>query len=107
MKRSDIPDISEETVQIDPRAMELAGLSESVSRHCAIYKAKDRKWYLELANKEYGEYEDSTTYGPFSSEDDAENYLRNFSNPGGLWTDNSGKRPKPKKSPNGRPVVRP
>lgn len=83
-------------------------LNESVSRYCDIYKTQDGKWYMDLANEEYGEYDDCTTYGPFSSEDAADKYLRdNHSNPGGGWVDDSGERPVPKESPNGRPVVSP
>jgi len=83
-------------------------LNESVSRHCAFYLASDDNWYMELANKEYGEYEDATTYGPFSTLEDAEQYLHaNFSNPGGSYDDDSGKQPPPTSSPNGQNVKRP
>jgi len=85
----------------------IAQIAESMQRHCFIYKARDGKWYMELADREYGEREEATTYGPFGSEDDADDYLDNFSNPGGYGVDSSGKLPAPKKSPNGRPVVRP
>lgn len=81
---------------------------ESMSRYCNYYKAKDKNWYVDLANKEYGGYEDATTYGPFNTFDDADEYvMNNFSNPGSFWEDDSGKKPVPKKSPNGRPVIRP
>lgn len=80
---------------------------ESVSRYCSFYKASDGKWYLELAHDEYGEREDATTYGPFSTQDKAIDYLDQFSNPGGWDEDDSGTRPPPTKGPNGRPVVRP
>jgi len=83
-------------------------LNESVSRHCDFYLAKDGKWYMELANDEYGEWEDSTTYGPFNSEEAVEKYLdNNFSNPGGMGVDDSGDREVPTESPNGGKVVRP
>ena len=79
---------------------------ESTSRYCSFYKASDGKWYMDLASEEYGEYEDATTYGPFSTMDKAIDYLDQFSNPGGWNEDDSGTRPPPTKSPNGRPVVR-
>lgn len=83
-------------------------LNESLSRYCDFYKAKDGKWYMDLANNEYGEYDDCTTYGPFNSLEKADEYLHNnHSNPGGAWEDDSGKREVPTKSPNGRPVVNP
>jgi len=82
-------------------------LTESVSRYCHIYKAKNGKWYLELASREYAGREDATTYGPFDSEDDADKELDYHSNPGGLSFDRSGKKPVPKKSPNGRRVEKP
>jgi len=82
-------------------------LNESLSRYCHIYKAKDGKWYLELASREYAGREDATTYGPFRTEFLAERELNNHSNPGGLSYDRSGKQRKPKKSPNGRPIQKP
>ena len=82
-------------------------LTESMSRYCEIYLAKNKKWYLELANNEYGEREDAVTYGPFKSEAAAEDYIDNFSNPGGWGTDDSGLTATPKKSPNGSPIQRP
>lgn len=87
---------------------ELARLiCESMQRHCDFYKASDGKWYMELADHEYADREEANTYGPFSSFDQAMDYLDNFSNPGGFGEDDSGKRPPPTKSPNGRPVQRP
>lgn len=79
---------------------------ESVSRYCHFYKASDGNWYMDLANEEYGEYEDATTYGPFGSEGGAIAYLNKFSNPGGWSTDESGERKPPTVSPNGSPVQR-
>ena len=76
-------------------------------RHCGIWKDSDGHWYLDLAAREYGEYEDADTYGPFSSEAQAEKYLDGFSNPGGLDVDDSGTKPPPTKSPNGGRVRRP
>lgn len=83
-------------------------ITESEQRHCRIYKAKDKKWYLELADMEHGQERDSTTYGPFESEDKLTEYMRErFTNPGFLNIDRSGKKSVPKKSPNGRPVKKP
>ena len=79
----------------------------SVMRYCGFYEATNGKWYMELANKEYGEQEDATTYGPFDSIGEAQEYLHDgFSNPGG-YDEYSKKRPVPTKSPNGHPVVAP
>jgi len=66
-----------------------------------------KQWYLDIADREYGEYDDSWTYGPFNSEKDVERYLNNFSNPGGWQTDASGKEKPPTRSPNGRSVTKP
>jgi hypothetical protein len=71
-------------------------LFESSQRFCAIYKAQNNKWYLALADEEYGTSEDATTYGPFSSKEQAHRYLlRNFSNPGGIIEDGSGEHSVP------------
>jgi hypothetical protein len=82
-------------------------LNESMQRHCAIYKAKNKKWYMELADDEYGEQYDATTYGPFNTFKAVEDYLDQFSNPGGMNIDKSGKKMVPKRSPNGMPVEKP
>ena len=82
-------------------------ITESTQRHCHIYKAKNKKWYMELGDFEYADRHQSTTYGPFNSEDDADKELDYHSNPGGLSIDRSGKQPVPKKSPNGRPIQKP
>lgn len=82
-------------------------LNESMSRHCDFYLATDGKWYLELAHNEYGEWDDATTYGPFNSMEKAEDYLDNFSNPGGFGVDDSGEHEVPTESPNGSKVVNP
>lgn len=82
----------------------------SKCRHCFIYKAQDGKWYMELAEKEYGDHYDATTYGPFDSEEEivgsagGKCELDHHSNPGGWNTDDSGTAPVPSKSPNGFPV---
>jgi len=62
---------------------------------------------MELANEEYGEGRDATTYSSFNTYEDAVDYLDQFANPGGWSKNASGKRPAPKKSPNGRPVEEP
>jgi hypothetical protein len=82
-------------------------LVESLQRYCHIYKAKNKKWYVELADREHGGRMDSTTYGPFNSFDEADDELNYHSNPGGLTIDKSGKKPVPKKSPNNRPIQKP
>lgn len=93
----------------------------SLSRYCEFWRAADGKWYMDLANSGYhdedddeeggrygdGEYEDSTTYGPFNNGKSAYTYLSNFSNPGAYSVDNSGTRPPPTKSPNGSKVQSP
>ena len=71
-------------------------LDESVSREAHIYKAKDGKWYYFIAWKEYGEFPDGDTYGPFNSEDAADKHMmKNHSNPGGFSTDNKGTKAVP------------
>lgn len=69
----------------------------SVSRKCAFVLATDGKWYMQLGNGEY-DYDDidCTWYGPFDSEEQADEYLyNNFSNPGGSEIDDSGKMAPP------------
>lgn len=106
--------------------MKMTLLLESQPRHAAFYKAKDGKWYLEMADnpepepeydedgeeEEYygpeGGREDSTTYGPFPSQEAADQFMSdNWANPGSFYEDDSGKAEVPKKSPNGKPVVSP
>lgn len=70
----------------------------SQQRHCAVFKAQDGQWYLELGNFEHAhEREDCTVYGPFSCCRSAEDELDHHSNPGSMWTDDSGQRPVPEK----------
>jgi len=85
----------------------LVFLNESMSRHCFIYKAKNGSWYMELADDEYGEQYDSDLYGPFNSQQAADDYLDNFSNPGGIYYDKKGKMKVPKKAPNGSAIISP
>ena len=80
----------------------------SMERECIHCKASDGKWYLYLAENEYGGYEDCTAYGPFDSDEEVEKFRQNhFSNPGGLYRDDSGTEPPPTVSPNGSPVEDP
>lgn len=62
-----------------------------------------------LAEDEYGDFGNSTAYGPFATEDEGMDYLREgpHSNPGAYDVDPSGRMPDPTKSPNGRPVIQP
>ena len=82
-------------------------ITESMSRHCAIYKLNTGQWWMELADDEYGEQWDSRVYGPFSSQEKAEDELDQYSNPGSLYIDDSGERPNPTKSPNGEKIRQP
>lgn len=82
-------------------------IAESMQRHCDMYLASDGKWYMELAADEYGEYDEADAYGPFPSQEACMRFLNNFSNPGGWGEDDSGTRPPPTQSPNGRPVRSP
>lgn len=80
----------------------------SSQRYCTIFKTVKDTWYLDLASREYGNFHDCTTYGPFYSEQKAIDFLDdNFSNPGGWMTDARGTVPVPVRSPNGTPVQRP
>lgn len=87
------------------RIERIAGKIASVERYCSFWKASNGKWYLDLADREHGEYRDATTYGPFPSEEAVDKFLSdNFSNPGGMDIDDSGEQSPPHKSPNGDPV---
>jgi hypothetical protein len=79
----------------------------SSPRYCRIWKAANGRWYLDLANNDYGDQNDAVTYGPFHSVSETERFLDGFSNPGGWSTDDSGRRPPPTRSPNGDPVEDP
>ena len=62
----------------------------SCQRECGIIETSPGKWYLLLAHHEYGELNphEASAYGPFKTEDAADDYLRDyFSNPGGLWVE--------------------
>lgn len=69
----------------------------STSRGCFFYKATDQKWYVALNEEEYDhDVETAIHYGPFVSEEAANEYVRDgFSNPGGSNTDSSGTEPVP------------
>ena len=83
-------------------------IKESENRFCHMYKTVDGNWYMELAPREYGDRDTADTYGPFSSEESAREYLSGwFSNPGGMGIDNKGTQSEPIKSPNGRPIIKP
>lgn len=81
---------------------------ESEPRFAEIFKTKSGRWWLTLGDSERAGPERSTTYGPFKTQDEADEFMSdNFTNPGGFSIDKSGKKRDPKKSPNGRPVVSP
>jgi hypothetical protein len=82
-------------------------LNESSPRYCNIYLARDKRWYMDLSEKEYGEYKDATTYGPFNSEDEVHQFLDRFANLESFSSDASGREPIPKRSPNGSRVIKP
>ena len=101
-------DLDEDNYQSNIKELKAQKTQASMSRECFIFKAKDDQWYMHLANEEYGEYDDCTTYGPFPSEEATEKYLdNNHSNPGGYSVDDSGKKEVPTVSPNGRGIVKP
>lgn len=79
------------------KAKKLIQLCESMQRDCRIWKAKDGKWYMFLADEEHGEEPDGQYYGPFSSQQGAEDELDKHSNPGGFSVDDSGKDKAPTK----------
>ena len=87
--------------------LENKAILESLSRHCEIYKSNTGKWWMELADEEYGEQWDSSVYGPFTSQDEAETELKQHSNPGAVYDDASGERQDPTSSPNGGKIREP
>jgi hypothetical protein len=64
----------------------------STGLECALIEITRGKWYYILENgweREEGEnwLEHATAYGPFASEEAADEHLtENHSNPGGVWT---------------------
>jgi len=58
----------------------------STGADCVIIEKKPGKWYYELQQYPYGCNEDYDTYGPFPTQDKAEDHLdANHANPGG-WS---------------------
>lgn len=59
----------------------------SQQRECAIVGLHKDEWYLLISMHEYGRLEDNDAncYGSFLTEKAAEDYIDNFSNPGG-WS---------------------
>jgi hypothetical protein len=58
----------------------------SCQRACTIIEIEPEKWYVLIADDEYGEEHDQA-FGPFKTRDDASYDLRNgmLSNPGGWF----------------------
>jgi hypothetical protein len=82
-------------------------IQASVRRYCEFFLATDGRWYIYHADDDHGDLDDSTAYGPFRSEDEADFYVRNYlSTSGASDTDDSGNRPPPTRSPNGTPLVK-
>jgi predicted DNA-binding WGR domain protein len=86
------------------RRSDLAKLAKASNlRDCSFYKATDGRWYMDLEDERYDDEDedgyrssgDMNSYGPFNSEEAAEKFLRNFSNPGGYDVDSSGRRKPP------------
>jgi len=85
------------------RRSDLAKLAKASNlRDCSIYKATNDKWYMDLEDERYSDEDEDDynsgemrSYGPFGSEEAAERFLRNFSNPGGYDVDSSGRRKPP------------
>lgn len=57
----------------------------SQQRECAIVGMHKDEWYLLISMHEYGQLQDydACAYGSFLTEKAAEDYIDNFSNPGG------------------------
>ena len=80
----------------------------STGQACEFYKARDGNWYMGLS-ADRPEYDDDEErgywdgdiedwYGPFESFEEAHEFLRrDFANPGGYSSDDSGRRLPPKK----------
>ena len=80
----------------------------SMMRECIQFKATDGKWYMHLAEREYGDIDDCTTYGPFDNREAISEFLhRYFANPGGMSVYEDGTEEVPIISPNGQPIVKP
>ena len=85
----------------------------STGQECEFYKARDGNWYMGLSGfppddeeeRDYWDGDIKDWYGPFESFEKAHEFLRrNFANPGGYRSYDSGQTPPPKKpiSPGGR-----
>ena len=58
----------------------------STGADCLIYEKEPNKWFYNLQRWPYGETPDYDTYGPFKSQEEAENHISdNHANPGG-WS---------------------
>lgn len=83
-------------------------IDHTVQRYAGIFKASDEMFYMDLAGKEMGSWEDSTTYGPFKDRVSVRTFLNeNFDYPGDVFYDMSESLRPPNVSPNGLPVVDP
>lgn len=83
-------------------------VDHTVPRYAGIFKASDEMFYMDLADKEAGSWEDSTTYGPFEDRVSARTFLNeNFDYPGDVFYDSSESLRPPRISPNGLSVVDP
>lgn len=94
-KRKNIIEVEKETKVGDyilEKGDKIRVLNESMMREAFIFKAQDGQWYYFIAHREYGEYPNGSFYGPFGSEEQAEQHMDdNHSNPGGYGVDDSGK----------------
>jgi hypothetical protein len=67
-------------------------LDMSSGLNCEFLEAKPGEWYLILEDSSapkvtWDWHEYATAYGPFETDEDGREFLRdNFSNPGGYWT---------------------
>lgn len=78
------------------------------NRHCDFYKAQDQLWYMNYAPFTGGNFKSSDCFGPFKTFQVAFAYLKaHLPNPGGWAKDASGKKPIPRRAPNGHPVKHP
>jgi len=60
------------------------GLIMSTGAECCFVEKKPGEWYYMLQEWPYGENPDYETFGPFKSEDEANDHLSaNHANPGG------------------------
>lgn len=58
----------------------------STGANCVFEEREPGRWWYRLQKYPYGETEDYHDYGPFDSEEQAEDHLFNHhANPGGWW----------------------